>query len=330
MPPPLSNKGLATVLSLSVAAGLAWAGPPMQLGPYQAEAYGQVELSAVPGPDGTERVTATASGGPCDLPPGTEVFSGEFQGDTVLVGTLLLCQEGAGCPARVSVPVLATYNATDRMLSALVRLREGCSSKGLARGSSLVVLKSTAREPEGEATEEAGADSPLPVMPVRGVTPEGGGSAESVAKALAQPPDTAELMKDGQRALEKSNFSNAQASFGRVVLADKRNADALVGLAASHLGMKQYEPAFKLLDDARKVDASRGDVHLWLAYAWFQKGDSFRVRAALDQALEKGWTSSGSRVEAPVERALMGELGAAKERLRRKRQGQAGAGSPRP
>jgi tetratricopeptide (TPR) repeat protein len=307
----------------------------MQLGPYRAEAYGPVELSAAPEADGTERVTATASGGPCDFPTGTEVFSGEFQGDTVLVGSLLLCQEGAGCPAQVSVPVLATYNATDRMLSALVRLQEGCSSRALARGSSLVVLRSTAKEPDGEseAPEEGKAGEPMSMVPVRGAAPEGvESSAESVAKALAETTDAdiPDLMTRGQRALASGNFSNAAEKFGRVLFVDRGNVDARVGLAISNLGLKQLDPALKALEEARKQAPTRGDVHLWLAYVRFQKGGNLQdVRGLLDAALEKGW-ESGGRAEAQLLRPLENELAAARERLRRKQQGQAGAGSPSP
>lgn len=306
----------------------------MQLGPYQTEAYGSVELSAVTGPDGTERVTATASGGPCDFPTGTEVFSGEFQGDTILVGSLLLCQEGAGCPAQVSVPVLATYNSTDRMLSALVRLQEGCSSRALARGSSLVVLRSTAKEPEGEATEEAGTTSPLPAMPVRGVPPEGGNSATAIAEAQAASTDLDTLMKEGQRALSAGNFSNANQRFGLVHFKEKENkekenVDALVGLGASHIGLKEFPQGFKYLEDARKLRPGRADVHLWMAYGWFLKGEQLKFRLALDLALAKGWKPGNPMDNVPT-KALGGELGAARERLLRKQQEQAGAGSPSP
>ncbi len=336
MSPPHSNKALATVLSLSVASGLAWAGPPMQLGPYQAEAYGSVEFSAPLNPDGTqgERVTATASGGPCDFPTGTEVLSGELQGETVLVGSLLLCQEGDGCPAQVSVPVLATYNATDRVLSALVKLREGCRSKALPGGSSLVVLKSTTQEPEGEGenAEQPGANSPLPAR----VKQEGGGSATAVAEAQGASADLDALMKEGQRALSAGNFSNANGRFGLVYFKEKEketkekeNVEVLVGLGASHIGLKEFPQGFKYLEDARKLKPGRADIHLWMAYGWFLKGDQPKFRSALDLAMAKGW-KPGNPMDNVPSKALEGELGAARERQVRKQQGQAGAGSPRP
>ncbi len=304
----------------------------MQLGPYQADAYGPVEITAAPGPEGTERVIAKASGGPCDFAPGTEVLSGEFQGHNVLVGTLLLCQEGPGCPATVSLPVLATYNSADAVLSALVRLKEGCSSRALPKGASLVVLKSTVApggEEEGEAPDEDRDSAPLPVVPVRAAMPEGGGSALAVAGAQAGTPDLDMLLKEGQRFLAAGNFSNAKDRFGLVVLKDKGNVDALVGLGASHLGIKDYAQGFKYLEDARQLRPLRPDVHLWLAYGWFLKGEQAKVRPALDQALTKGWKAGNPADDVPV-KALEGELGAARVRLINKKQGQAGAGSPRP
>lgn len=329
MPPPHSNKGLATVLSLSVATGVAWAGP-VQTGSYQAEAYGQVEVTTVTVPEGTERVVATASGGPCDFAPGTEVFSGEMQGDRVLVGSLLLCQEGEGCQAQVRHPVLAIYTSTDGVLSALVRLQEGCTSKALARGSSLVVFRGPpVREPEGEDEGEDARAAPMPVVPVRAVTPDGAGSAQQVAKAIAET-DVPGLMKDGQRLLASGNYSNALAKFGSVLVVDKRHVEAMVGVAASHLGMKQPDRAFEYLDNARSLASGRADLHLWLAYAWFQKGDLQRMRSALDSALDKGW-EPGGRAESMAMKALEGELAAARERLRtRKRRDGAGAGNTRP
>lgn len=322
MPPALSNKGLATILS--VVSGLAWAGSPVS-GPYLGDTYGQVRFRA----EG-ERVVGTATGGPCRFEPDTEVITGEMQGN-VLVAQVLLCQEGgAECDARARHPALVVYNPKDRVLSAMIRLREGCRSPAL-HGNHALVLKATAPQEDGEEEAEPEPEAPRPAAGgALAPSPDGGGSAALVAQARQREPEVLPL-EEGQRQLAAGHHAAALKLFTRVLEKDTSNLSAVVGLAASQLGLGDTGGALKTLERARM--SPRPDVHLWLAYAHWKDRNRFKARESLRKAMDLGWVPANRPAEAAPEAALREDIEALMpQRTRKRTQGRdsTGSGSPSP
>ncbi len=324
MLPALSNKALATVLS--VASGLAWAGPtPNVSGPYLGDAYGPVEFRT----EG-ERVvgTATGNGGVCRFAPGTEVIQGELQAH-VLVASVLLCQQGGPqCAEPERYPALIIVNPHDRVLSALIRLREGCTSPALKRDSQQrhiqLLLRSTAPQDEtrDEAEPESDADAggeearaPAPAAPA--AIPASADSAGSVAVARVRELEVPPL-EQAQRQLTAGNHAGAQPLFERVLESDARNPVALVGLAACHLGLGNAGRAVKTLEPAAKA-STRPDLHLWLAYAHLRDKKQARARDALRRAMELGWAPGNRPAEAVPEAALRQDIETLMQQRARKR-----------
>lgn len=311
MPPALSNKALATVLSV-VASGLAWAGPTVS-GPYLGERYGPVEFRT----EG-ERVVGTVSGtgGACNFAPGTEVLKGELQGH-VLVASVLLCQTGPQCAERESHDVLLVMNPYDRVLSGLVRLSGSCMSPGLVNNSQLV-LKSTAAQDdarEGEPEpDEAGTPAPPAPDKAAVVVPKPEASSPAVSLEL------------GQRQLAAGNPAVARRHFEDALEADARNPAAVVGLAACQLGVGDVAGALKTLEPMRV--STRPDAHLWLAYAHLRDRNRQRSRESLRRAMELGWAPGNRPAEKVPEEALRSDIELLLQQRNRKRSSGAGSTSP--
>ncbi len=290
MPPSLLNKGLATVLS--VASGLAWAGPPTVSSAYQGDFYGAVSMRMQ-----GDRLVGLATGGPCSFEPDTEVISGEFQ-DNVLVGQVLLCQQGPHCEPRVSQPALVVFNPEDGVMTALFRLKDGCRSPVL-RNDSLLLLRPLARE--AEAQEPARPASSSAVAASDGA----GSSAALVAAGLGRHAELSPL-EEGQRLLAAGNAAVAQRHFELALERDPRNALAVVGLGASQLALNDVARAVKTLEAGRNLP--RAEVHLWLAYAYHREGNRGRARESLRKAFDMGWAPAGRASEAVVEQALRDDI----------------------
>jgi len=310
MLPSLPNKGLVTVLS--VISGLAWAGPKLS-GSYATDAYGQVEFRM----DGERLVgTSSGSGGECRFAPGTEVLTGEFQGN-VLVGTVRLClQGGAECTGPQDVPVMAIYNPQSTTLSALFRLKAGCSSPALT-GSQLVLRRvSDAVEPEEEPPApkaapagEQGAAVQDAAVPAGAAAAAQGSAASAAAMKLAETrsgaPSLRSSLEDGQVLLAAGKSGVAKTRFETALELDARNVDALVGLAACELGQGNARKALEVLERV-KAGASRPDVFAWQARAYGALGDKPRALQLVRKALLNGWSPSAPR---PWEAQLVKELG---------------------
>ncbi|NMO17934.1 tetratricopeptide repeat protein [Pyxidicoccus fallax] len=321
MPPALSNKGLATILS--VASGLAWAGPTVS-GPYLGDTYGPVRFRM----EG-ERVIGSATGGPCGFAPNTDVIDVVEQGH-VLAGHVLVCHQGPpGCEGLKSHPVLFIYNPEDHVLSAMIRNPEGCSSPVL-KGNTLVLTSLDPKraggdevepEPEAPKPSEGGAQAP---------SPDGAGSAALVAQARRREPAVPPL-EEGQRQLLAGNPAAAQTHFKHVLDKEPRNPAALVGLAACQLGLNDVEVALATLERARQAAPARPEVHLWLAYAHLKDRNRGKARESLRKALDLGWTPGNRPSEAVPETALREEITAvAQQRKKRAGRDSTGSGSTSP
>lgn len=328
MPPSLLNKGLVT--ALSVTSGLAWAGPKLS-GPYVGDTYGQVELHM----EGERLVgTSSGSGGGCKFPAGTEVLSGEFQGN-VLVATLQVCLSGTPeCVGARSFPTLATYNPQSGVLSARVRLPKGCHSPGLK--DFVLFLRGTGGA--GESEDDAAKEGALGGR----AAAAGSASAEEAAEAKASETRTAAI---GTRPVDlglqflAANSPNkweiARARFEAALLEDPRDIDALVGMAASHLGLGNPSKAQEFLSRIRQIPPTRPDVYAWQAYAADAQGDTGRVQPLLRRALDLNWSPENPKPwEAALVKALAGDIELAQKQSKNRKRAPgreaAGAGSTSP
>ncbi|MCP3142530.1 hypothetical protein [Pyxidicoccus xibeiensis] len=265
-------------------------------GPYLSDAYGQVEFRM----EG-ERVIGTGTGGACGFKSDTRLISGEFQ-DNVLVGTVLLCQVGPECEARVEYPMLALFNPQDRVLSALVRLAPGCGSSAL-KGGSLLILRATSPLPDAREAAAPAADEAEPLEVDAPPAPET--MTGSVVQARGRLPDASS--EGGSRQPAAGESKAAQAVVQGVVERDARSPSAMVGLAASQLSKNDIEGALRSLGSVKS--STRPDVHLWTAYAHHREGTNHgRCRESLRRAMELGWAPRNRPAEAVPERALHEEI----------------------
>jgi tetratricopeptide (TPR) repeat protein len=183
--------------------GWAWAVPAPE-GLYRADPLGPLLLRS----EGDRVSGHAAGGGACGFEEKRRVLEGQFQGN-VLVGSVLLCQTGAACPAERSYPLLAFYNPADHTLSARVRLEPGCQSQALGPGGALLLV---AAGPGAGAQDAARAKGPT-------------GTANPRAAAAA--------FEEGQRLLAARDYAGAAQHFQVGISYDERNwaAYQLLGVA---------------------------------------------------------------------------------------------------
>jgi tetratricopeptide (TPR) repeat protein len=255
---------------------------------------------------------------------------GELQGH-VLVASVRLCQMGPDCGEGDSVPVLLVINPYERVLSGLVRLPNGCTSPAL-KDSYQVLLKSTAPQPQDDSRDGDGDGEPeeaaAPVAPAAPAPAPAQDPAGSIAQARKDAPPTVE---EGQRLLQSGNHMAAQALFEQVLAADARNVAAVVGLAASQLGLGDVDAALKTLERVRNTN--RPDVYLWTAYAHLKDRNRVRARESLRKAMEVGWAPGNRPAEAVPETALRDDIEALMQQRNRKRtpgRESPGSGNPSP
>ncbi|MCP3101312.1 tetratricopeptide repeat protein [Myxococcus sp. K15C18031901] len=322
--------------ALSVISGLAWAGPKLS-GSYAMDAYGQVEFRM----DGERLVgTSSGSGGECKFAPGTEVITGEFQGN-VLVGKVRLCLEGgAECAGTQDVPVMAFYNPQSTTLSALFRLGAGCRSKALIRpeqgntqqnGTQLVLrrtggpVESEEEPPSPKGGSGSGGQSASEAAAVPSAT-----GALQVAAARPRAQDGRSPVDEGQHLLANNKHQLAKTQFEAALRQDPRNVDALLGLVACELNQGNASKAEEHLERLKGVTA-RPDVFLWQARTQAQLGNSQRSVELVRKALALGWNPSAPPRpwEQQMVKELSGEIELARSAKGRKRPPQ-GSGSTSP
>ncbi|WP_052351014.1 tetratricopeptide repeat protein [Myxococcus stipitatus] len=312
--------------ALSVTSGLAWAGPKLS-GSYVGDTYGQVELHM----DGDRLVgTSSGSGGGCKFSAGTEVLTGEFQGN-VLVATLQVCLAGTPeCVGARSFPTLATYNPQSGVLSARLRLPKGCHSPGLK--DFVLFLRSTgAGESEDDAAKEGALGGREAVADEEDAAEPKG--SETRASPTGPGPVEQGLLFLASKSPKKWEF--AQTRFEAALVANPQDIDALVGMAASHLGRSNPSKAQESLSRIRPVPPTRPDVYAWQAYAADAQGDINRVQPLLRKALELNWSPENPKPwEEALVKALAGDIELAQKQMKSRKRAPgreaAGAGSPSP
>jgi hypothetical protein len=178
---------------------------------------------------GASVVGHALGGGACAFPAGLPVVTGGFEGST-FVGSVLLCQEGAGCNPQRTVPLVA-FSRGDRLV-ALVKLDRGCSSPAVT-------------------------DRRLLFRPA---TPEEVREAQGSRALGAATPDQLgiEAVKEGRGHLEAGRFQQAREAFDVALRYDDRNYVALLGLGTSQVKLQEYDAALDNLQRAQDLARSDG------------------------------------------------------------------------
>ncbi|WP_342381387.1 hypothetical protein NVS55_17215 [Myxococcus stipitatus] len=278
--------------------------------------------------------TSSGSGGGCKFSAGTEVLAGEFQGN-VLVATLQVCLAGTPeCVGARSFPTLATYNPHSGVLSARVRLPKGCHSPGLK--DFVLFLRSTGAGESEDDTAKDGAlggrgASPAVADEEDAAEPKG---SETRAAPTGPGPVEQGLLFLASKSPNKWGF--AQTRFEAALVANPQDIDALVGMAAIHLGQGNPGKAHQeALSRIRPVPPTRPDVYAWQAYVADQQGDGGSVQRLLRKALELNWSPENPKPwEEALVKALAGDIELAQKQLKSRKRAPgreaAGAGSPSP
>jgi tetratricopeptide (TPR) repeat protein len=256
-----SKTQLAVALWLLPA--LAWAGPALS-GAYRSEPLGRMELAT----EGDRLTGVTASANACNFASGTRMLEGAFE-DSVLVGTVTLCQTGNGCASEQAYPLLAVYNPADGSLSAHVKLRQGCQSPAVLKNGRLVWMPAGAEEASLEETP-GGKRGPL---------------------RLSQERVTATLRQAGTL-FNQGDYVAAAEHFQAVVDHDANNALAHHGLGGSLFFQKRglERRAIEELKKARRLDGRNPATPFLMAVAYGRLGEKKQGLIHLRQAMKLGYS----------------------------------------
>jgi len=261
------------LLTLALLLGAASAGAsPVLSGIYQVGDLGLVEFSLQNG-----RVVGKYRGsGSCELGVGTEVVTGVFEG-SVFVGTVVLCQDGAGCERQAGYPFLGIWH--DDALSGRVKLHTGCTSSQLS-GNVLHVAPASAEDKARLF-----------------------GEASNTAEQLAAKNKTRKQLEDEARAaieegVQKTgtgDYRGARDALtrGLAYFPDNWNAHNALGVCQTHLGnpsdaLTQLERALGLAQKEKAPAGKVAEIHYNTACALVALGKKKDALASLKAAVKAG------------------------------------------
>jgi tetratricopeptide (TPR) repeat protein len=290
-------------LALCILPVLAWAGPAPS-GSYRADPLGRLVLTT----EGEHVTGRLAAGGACGFPDAHPVLEGQFEGQ-VLVGTLTLCQTGEACAPQERYPILAIFHAADGSLVTQVRLREGCQSPALPRGSSRLVF-----QPE------------VAQAPVAAAEP---GSASFVARKREKRNQevSKQALLRGVTLMRRQDYVGAAEQFTSSIVYDESNWAAYHGLGAVRLRQGQVRVAIEMLEKAHALNRRSPDILYTLACAYARAGERTRAKELLGQAVRHGYQLRQEALEGEELQGLLSE--AEQEALLRQVRGRAQVAAPR-
>lgn len=257
-----------TLVALALLPLVASAATPVLSGLYSVGELGLVQFSLENG----KVVGKVKSSAQCVFPPDTQVVSGAFEGG-VFIGTVTLCQTGAGCALQRSYPMLGV--AHDDAVAGWVRLEAPCQSPALD-GKSLFFRPATNEEKQKVASEA---------------------SAASVAGKDKNDPavQADEAITDGMRLLQDSKFGPAREKFRQAMELDETRWDASNGYGLTQVKLGHPEQSLEYFDkaltlaQARKTSAANvAAVHYNRACAQVAMGDKKGAVSTLKTALRVG------------------------------------------
>lgn len=235
-----------TLVALAMVPFAAAAAPtPVLSGLYSVGELGLVQFSLVEG----KVVGKVKSSAQCVFAPDTQVVSGTFEGG-VFVGTVTLCQTGAGCAVQRSYPMLGVSH--DDAVAGWIRLEAPCQSPALDRRS-LFFRPATPEEKQKVASESS--------------------AAQVAQKNKADPAVQAdEAITEGQRLIQDTKFGPAREKFRQAMELDDTRWDAFLGYGLTEVKLGHPERSLEFFDKALAVAQVRKASAANLALAHYNRG----------------------------------------------------------
>lgn len=248
---PLRNQFLWVLGGLLLGSPLAWGDGTPALGTVSQWGGAQVswEIS-------DQHVVGRLSGPfGCPFIASAPVLEGDFEG-TVLVGQVLLCQTGNGCPPTRKYPFFGFFNHANGTLTADIRLDRGCHSPVLQEGRLQLVTK-----------REEAARHPASVH---------GPSITHTA--------------EGKRSLDRGDLTRAMAEFRAALDGSEDRAVVLVGMG--EVEMRRNRPKDALADYRGALSMREdGDTYYNIACAQARLKDRSGALQSLRRAVKLGFLS---------------------------------------
>lgn len=215
--------------------------------------------------------------GACSFSGDTQVVTGAFEGN-VLVAQVLLCQEGASCPAERTYPMLGFWR--DDVVAGQVRLEPACSSPALD-GKALFIRPASVEEKQKVLGGQ-------------------GSAAQHAQKQHHGDPVVmaSEAIASGKQHLEQQNYGQAREAFKVSVELDPR-WEAYNGLGVSEVKLNRARASLEAFDKALELAAKAKvgtdgvqEIHYNRACALAALGETKNAVAALRTALKVGGAAS--------------------------------------
>lgn len=235
-----------TLVALAMMASLAAAAAPTPVlsGLYSVGELGLVEFSIVEG----RVVGKLKSSAQCVFAPDTQVVAGTFEGG-VFIGSVTLCQTGAGCAVQKTYPMLGVSH--DDAVAGWIRLETPCQSPALD-GRSLFFRPATPEEKQKVAQDTS--------------------ATEVAQKNKADPAVQAdEAIVEGQHLIQEARFPQAREKFRQAMELDETRWDAFLGYGLTEVKLGHPERSLEYFDKALAVAQLRKASPANLALAHYNR-----------------------------------------------------------
>jgi hypothetical protein len=260
------------LVALALVPLAATAATPVLSGLYSVGELGLVQFSIVDG----KVVGRVKSSAQCVFAPDTQVVTGQFEGG-VFVGSVTLCQTGAGCAVQRSYPMLGV--AHDDAVAGWIRIDSACQSPALD-GRSLFFRPATPEEKQKVASESSAA------------TVAGKDKNDPAVQAD-------EAISEGQRLIQDTKFGPAREKFRQAIDLDDTRWDAYLGYGLTEVKLGHPERSLEYFDKALAVAQVRKTSAANLALAHYNRacaqvamGDKKGAVVALKTAVRVGGASN--------------------------------------
>lgn len=206
-----------------------------------------------------------ASSPTCTFEPERRVLDALYA-DGVLVGTVMLCQTGEGCPAERAYPFFGLWDPASRSVTSLIQVDEGCSSPALdGEGKLTLETRPTPRAHASDAWRKKARAKKL---------------SKSAERSYAA----------GQQFFIEGQYAPASQEFFRTLSYDPRQWTAYLALGMSQFKLGHVESAVHSYQRSLDLKPDFAETYFNLACAHARLG---RRESAID-SLRKALKSAGS------------------------------------